>query len=82
MGKHDIDNRADQLNPNNDAYWSSRGWDERPDDYSQLESFWDKQKKVRFVHTTIRTMMDQLTIILGIAWILFLILYGIAYFYP
>jgi len=53
-----------------------------PDDYSQLESFWDKQKKVRFVHTTIRTMMGQLTIILGIAWILFLILYGIAYFYP
>ena len=28
----DIDNRADQLNPNNDAYWQSRGEDERPDD--------------------------------------------------
>ncbi len=25
MSKADIDNRANQLNPNNDAYWSSRG---------------------------------------------------------
>ena len=33
MSHHDIDNRADQLNPNNDAYWESRGWDERPDDW-------------------------------------------------
>jgi len=29
----DQDNRADQLNPNNDAYWQSRGEDERPDDW-------------------------------------------------
>ncbi len=34
MGRQDdIDNRADQLNPNNDAYWQSRGEDERPDDW-------------------------------------------------
>ena len=33
MGKQDIDHRADQLNPNNDAFWTSRGWDERPDDW-------------------------------------------------
>ena len=26
----DLDNHADQLNPNNDAYWESRDWDERP----------------------------------------------------
>lgn len=26
------DNRANQMNPNNDAYWQSRGYDERPDD--------------------------------------------------
>ena len=32
MGRND-DNRADQLNPNNAAYWESRGWDERPDDW-------------------------------------------------
>ena len=27
------DNHANQLNPNNDAYWQSRGTDERPDDW-------------------------------------------------
>ena len=27
------DNRANQLNPNNDAYWQSRGYDEKPDDW-------------------------------------------------
>ena len=27
------DNRSDQMNPNNDAYWESRGFDERPDDW-------------------------------------------------
>ena len=35
MAKHDDDNHADQLNPNNDAYWESRGWDERPDDWDE-----------------------------------------------
>ena len=29
----DLDNHANQLNPNNDAYWQSRGEDERPDDW-------------------------------------------------
>jgi len=29
----DQDNRANQLNDNNDAYWQSRGEDERPDDW-------------------------------------------------
>ena len=24
------DNHANQMNPNNDAYWESRGYDERP----------------------------------------------------
>lgn len=28
----DRDNRANQLNPNNDAYWQSRGEEHRPDD--------------------------------------------------
>lgn len=27
------DNRSDQMNPNNDAYYESRGYDERPDDW-------------------------------------------------
>ena len=29
----DLDNHANQLNSNNDAYWHSRGWEERPDDW-------------------------------------------------
>ena len=31
--KDDLDNRANLLNPNNDAYWESRGFDGRPDDW-------------------------------------------------
>lgn len=31
--KDDLDNHANQSNPNNDAYWESRGYDERPDDW-------------------------------------------------
>jgi hypothetical protein len=31
------DNRANQLNPNNDAYWQSRGYDERPDVWSEQD---------------------------------------------
>ena len=31
----DADNRANQLNPNNDAYWSSRGHDDRPGDWQE-----------------------------------------------
>ena len=31
----ELDNHADQLNPNNDAYWESRGEDERPDDWEE-----------------------------------------------
>ena len=29
----DLDNHADQMNPNNEAYWESRGWDDRPEDW-------------------------------------------------
>jgi hypothetical protein len=31
--KSDNDNHSDQLNPNNDAYWDSRGDNGRPDDW-------------------------------------------------
>jgi hypothetical protein len=30
-GNADADNHANQLNPNNDAYWQSRGEDGRPE---------------------------------------------------
>ena len=32
-----LDNHADQLNPNNDAYWESRGEEERPDDWEDRD---------------------------------------------
>lgn len=35
----ELDNHSDQLNPNNDAYWQSRGEDERPDDWD--ERIWE-----------------------------------------
>tara|TARA_R110002124_G_scaffold94572_1_gene238660 strand:+ start:221 stop:340 length:120 start_codon:yes stop_codon:yes gene_type:complete len=35
MSKHDDDNHSNQLNPENDAYWQSRGEDERPDDWQE-----------------------------------------------
>ena len=35
MADPNQDNHADQMNPNNDAYWQSRGEDERPDDWEE-----------------------------------------------
>jgi len=31
----DSDNHANQMNSNNDAYWESRGDEERPDDWEE-----------------------------------------------
>ena len=31
----DLDNHANQMNPNNDTYWESRGYEERPDDWEE-----------------------------------------------
>lgn len=33
--QHDNDNHSNQLNPNNDEYWHSRGEDCRPDDWEE-----------------------------------------------
>jgi hypothetical protein len=43
----DSDNHANQLNPNNDAYWDSRGSDERPDDWEEKASEEDRAKQER-----------------------------------
>jgi hypothetical protein len=32
----DLNNTANQLNPNNKAYWKSRGVDERPENWTKL----------------------------------------------
>lgn len=40
--KDDDDNHANQLNPNNDAYWDSRAGNERNDgDYPESEKLCD-----------------------------------------
>lgn len=36
--KEDRDNRANQLNPNNDAFWQSRGFEEHPDSQQERAS--------------------------------------------
>ena len=33
----DLDNHSNQLNPNNDAYWQSRDYDDRPDDWQDRD---------------------------------------------
>lgn len=35
MSKSDLDNRSNQLNPNNDSYYQSRGYDDRDDYYGE-----------------------------------------------
>ncbi|WP_267894651.1 hypothetical protein [Pseudoalteromonas sp. T1lg75] len=35
MSQLDDDNRSRQLNPEHDAYWQSRGEDERPEDWQE-----------------------------------------------
>jgi hypothetical protein len=41
--QEDLDNHANQLNPNNDAYWQSRGEDDRPDDWENRTEDDDKK---------------------------------------
>lgn len=31
--QNELDNHANQLNPETDEYWEARGFDERPDDW-------------------------------------------------
>lgn len=33
--KDDMDNHSNQLNSNNDAFWESRGYDGRPDNWEE-----------------------------------------------
>ncbi len=43
--KSDDDNHGDQLNPNYDEYWHSRGDDERPEDWEYQVSVRDDSKR-------------------------------------
>lgn len=37
MSKSDRDNHSRQLNREHDAYWQSRGYEERPEDYKEKD---------------------------------------------
>ena len=43
-GRDDRNNHSNQMNPNNDAYWQARGYNERPDDWEDREEAGDGQK--------------------------------------
>ena len=45
--KENVDNRANQMNPNNDAYWRTRGYDERPHDWEGRSTGEDERKDQR-----------------------------------
>ncbi|MFC2018722.1 hypothetical protein ACFLU4_02035 [Chloroflexota bacterium] len=50
----DLDNHANQMNPNNDAYWESRGEDERPDNWVELSSQDDVKSEHDSSHSSIK----------------------------
>ena len=52
--KDDLDNRSNQMNPNNDAYWESRGFDSRPDDWEERIAQDDDQPEQHVKETTSR----------------------------
>ena len=56
--QEELDNHSDQLDPNNDAYWTSRGYDGRPDD-------WDDEDWDNLGEGTLTIIMDG---ILSIPW--------------
>ncbi len=41
----ELDNHANQMNPNNDAYWESRGEDERPVDWQERTGREDRKSE-------------------------------------
>ena len=35
MSRNEQDNHANQMNPNNDAYWQARGYEDRPEEWKE-----------------------------------------------
>ena len=47
-GRDDRNNHSNQMNPNNDAYWQARGYNERPDDWeNQMDNGAERQAQDR-----------------------------------
>ena len=43
-GRERRNNHANQMNPNNDAYWQARGYNERPNDWENLVDKEERQQ--------------------------------------
>ena len=43
-GREGRNNHANQMNPNNDAYWQPRGYNERPGDWENLVDKEERQQ--------------------------------------
>ena len=49
-GRDNRNNHANQMNPNNDAYWQARGYNERPDDWVDRMGNGEKQPSQKRRH--------------------------------
>ena len=47
MNKKEQENRANQLNPAHDAYWQSRGGEERPQDWEEPQASKDSPEPTK-----------------------------------
>ena len=43
----DRNNHSNQMNPNNDVYWQTRGYDERPDNWEDLLANNEEDRQVQ-----------------------------------
>ena len=43
----DRNNHSNQMNPNNDVYWQTRGYDELPDDWEDLLASNEEDRQVQ-----------------------------------
>ncbi len=53
-----------------------------PDAYDRFEKFWEREHKKKSSHRTIEWSLRVLTIILGTAWVAFLLFHAIGLFWP
>ncbi|GEM_PF-1532965 len=56
--------------------------EKNPDAYNRFKKFWESQHKKRFSHFTIRWSLRLLTIILGTAWVVFILVHVVGFCWP
>jgi len=72
-------------------YWESEakvGLDKKkfkdkfPDAYDHFERFWESNHERRFSHLTMQWAHRLLTIILAVAWVVFILVHAVGFFWP